>query len=365
MIYLKEKYTGDLLSEDVYRIAENNIEFKTKRKNIFVIEKNTLFTVSSSYLDDSGEYKVIVKGYKFSGKITRYSELTFTDSPLIAQDRVIERIDPDSYEKFLVELGNNSLSMEKGSFESAIEKHNDVLQYIADVENILNKNKEIEKSIEEIKNGYTESELSNSGIKVKSFFNRIKEHPFQNFLLYVINMLIGVISLSVLIGLFMTIETANPVLILLTGFVAVFSNYAILQDTTKISELYKKLFLLPFIFVNFFRGNNSKKSNNLATAICNEKHIEINNNTRLHINARNELNSKIGLIAHDIFVSNNNALIFSNKTEEKIFEETETRTPEEITGGYERVKYPEYHTESHVKPGNQERKVISLTKPDK
>ncbi|MDD6825590.1 MAG: hypothetical protein PUE12_05680 [Oscillospiraceae bacterium] len=365
MIYLKEEYTGDLLNEDVYRIAENNIEFKTKRKNIFAIEKNTLFTVSSSYLDDTGEYKVIVKGYKFSGKITRYSELTFTDSPLIAQDRVIERIDPDSYQRFLTELGNNSLIMDKSSFESAIEKHNDVLQYMADVENILNKNREIEKSIEEIKNDYTESVLSNSGIKVKSFFNRIKEHPFQNLLLYVINMLIGVISLVVLIGLFMTIDTANPVLILLIGFVAVFSFYAILQDTSKISELYEKLFLFPFTFVNFFRKNNPKKSNNLVTAICNEKYIEINNNTKLHINARNELNSKIGLIAHDIFLSNNNVLNFSNKTDEKIFEEKETRTPEEITGGYERIKYPEYHTESHVKPGNQERKVISLTKPDK
>ena len=367
MIYLKEEYTGDLLNEDVYRIAENNIEFVTKRKNIFAIEKNTLFTVSTSYLEDTDEYKVTVKGYKFSGKITRYSELSFTDSPLIAQDRVIEIITPDSYEIFLEELKKNSRSMDKTSFESAIEKNPAVLQYISEVEEILEKNRNMEKRIEEINNEFYQSELSLGEKTVKIFFDRvlavtdrITENSFLNLLFNIVNILIGFISALILIPAI--VLQINGPLILLTGLIAFFSISTLILGTAKANELYKNIFSFPFIVMGLLTGKKTKKSSILVTGLRNEKLIEINENNRLHIKARDDLNSKIGLIAYEIFESNKKVMTFSDKTTS---EETETRSPEEITGGYERIKYPEYRSESNDKPENHERKVISLTKPGK
>lgn len=369
MIYLKEKYTGDLLNEDVYRIAENNIEFVTKRKNIFAIEKNTLFTVSSSYLEDTDEYKVTVKGYKFSGKITRYCELSFTDSPLITQDRVIERISPDSYEKFLKELKNNSQSMDKPSFESAIEKNPVVLQYISEVEEILAKNRDIEKRIEEINNEFYQSELSSGEKTVEIFFDRVLVFTDRitanfslNLLFNILNILVGFVSALALIPA-VVLKINGPV-ILLIGLIAFFSISTLILGTEKANDLYKFIFSIPFIVIGLLTGKKAKKPSISVTEVRNEKLIEINENNKLHIKARDNLNSKIGLIAHDI-ISNRNKLTFSNNSEKKVLLETETRSPEEITGGYERIKYPEYCSKYNDKPENQERKVISLTKPGK
>ncbi len=345
MIYQKTHKHKDLFDKDVFRKAERNLEFRNRRGEVFSIEENTVFTVDAEYLPRTDDYNVTIRSYEFANVVSE-NMMKGSDSPLAVQSIVEQRMTEDEFFILENDIEAECLSMKKSVLEYKILNHEKVREYCKESSALRKQYLDAKAQVDNTKALLAQDSRDPTNIEKKMdglirVASEIEADPTVEQVFRFINqMVFGISSMVMLTVLGST--TGSPDLLFLTLLlIAPFvSGMNLLLKPVKAAELFCKILSLPFVLSDLLTGTKTNRiSRSLRLSLESQSRSEME---ELHLNElkqkqlKEKLNIKFCLINDEIFRS---ALLTTTDQNGQITE-IETRTPEEIAGGCERVMYP-------------------------
>ena len=345
MIYQKTHNHKDLFDKDIYRKAERNLEFRNRRGEVFSIEENTVFTVEAEYLPRTDDYSVIIRSYEFATVVSE-NMINGSDSPLAVQSIVEERMTEEEFFILENDISAHCLSMKKNVLEFKLLKHEKVREYCKESSALRKKYLEAKKAVDNTLAQLAQDtrEPTNLEKKIDGLIRIASEieadNAMEQVFRFINQMVFSISSMVLLTVLGRTIGTPDFLQLFLLLVVPFVSGMNLLLKPVKAAELFCKILSLPFVLSDFLTGT---KANRLSRSLRLSLESQAQNEKEeLHLNElqqrqlKEKLNINFCLINDEVFRS---ALLTAQDQDGRIVE-TETRTPEEITGGYERVMYP-------------------------
>lgn len=371
MVYQRTTNKGDLLETDIYWKAEQFLEFRNRRNEIFTIEPGTVFTMSAEYNHRTDDYEVLITCYGFGEGMKRG-----ITSPLAEKSRVEQRMEEDEFFALKLDLDRKCVSMKKNMLETRIMSNSHVVDFCNTNEAFRKEYLDLKTKYEDIKRQLSSGRRQPTGIekKISRFIDvsaRVEADASSNERLKQISQVsFGIFLMFFLLSLG---SSPSPNYLMTFLFFVIMSvsalNFIIGPKATAVVVC--KVLSLPFIIGDFLTG--SGRGERLDRQTCRQLEDDLKMlDSEMHLRAlkqqelKRELDRKFSLVNNEAFGA---ALpILNSAAEQKLsfsaggmMPEIETRTPDEITGGCERVAYPVYDHESNVQ-ASDERKVISLTK---
>lgn len=390
MIYEKEKTKNNLLDPDEYRIAEKDIEIKNYRDGILVIDKGTVFTVESRFMMNI--YEVVFKTFGFTKTVTKYGEL------VSVQKVKIQRFAEDEYNELLYRLSKDTDSMKKGVFEQKLLQHSEVCEFLEKIEALRNKNYQVRlASVNAVQKAPRSDDNSLSDIVLKGISTlaaKIENNPAALRIVTLSNVILGsffahnILKMVIFIDAFVSSQfSLFSLFVNMMGIVLCMIN--LILKPIRASEVYKIFLKMIFTLINGVIYIDSNRSYDISDIrgkfdIAGGEFISIQQ-AQLH----RTLDEHFTKIAFDVFVSAgsqhrnySNASQFADSEQQNSMpaisplgsfsaepqKETETRTEQEIIGGYERVAFPRYKSDAdngsstNSKGSSGGRKMINLDK---
>ena len=371
MVYQKTTNNGDLLETDIYWKAEKYLEFKNRRNEIFTIEPGTVFTMSAEYNHRTDDYEVMITCYGFAERMRRG-----ITSPFAEKSKVEQRMEESEFFALKLDLDRKCVSMKKNMLEAKIMSNSHVVDYCNKKEAAGKEYLAVQSQAEDIKRQLSSGRRQPTNIekKISRFIDvsaRVEADASTNGALKQVSQ----ISFGVFLMLFLLSLGSSPS----PNFLMVFLFFAIMFVSglnmifgPKVAAIVVcKVLSLPFIIGDFLTG--SGHGQRLDRQTCRQLEDDLKMlDSEMHLRAlkqqelKRELDRNFALVNNEVFGA---ALPLVNPAPGQRLsvpspgqmQEIETRSPEEITGGCERVAYPVYDHENNVQ-ASDERKVISLTK---
>lgn len=367
-------YQPNLLKGNHYRIALCDIFFKNNANDDFIIKGTSLFTIESKYFQFTDDYEITVKFYKFARNVHVRNSKKSNNSPFEIQSMITEIISSDSYNNIYSDIDRYSCPFNKERFEEETLKRNDVNKIITNLQVLKNDQQNLFMRSAELNNEITKGHRSAIEKTIDKIFEKIKiiaekiennnvfEAPFlgMNILFFSIISLLNIFIINKSIST----DLITVIVINLLGSIN-FMN--IFFKSVKTTEILNNVLSSPFRFISKYTGLNKDEQSIKTNLISeyNQKMIDMKNNQEQQIQLQKSLDFVFDDVLEDAVISvqslftdaRQNHLHIQNNIND--FTETETRTPEEITGGFENIMYPVYDSEQSAK---NNRKVINLSK---
>ena len=380
MVYQRTTNKGDLLETDIYWKAEKFLEFRNRRNEIFTIEPNTVFTISAEYNHRTDDYEVTVTCYGFAEGFNDGMRRGIS-SPLAVKSKVEQRLSEDEFFALKLELDRRCVSMKKQMLETKIMSNSHVVDFCNKNDAARKELLALQSQAEDVKRQLNSGRRQPTNIekKISRFIDvseRVEADATSCERLKQISQLSFVVFFMFFLLSLGTSSSPNFLMVFLFFAIMTVSGLNFLLGPKAAAIVVCKVLSLPFVIGDFLTG--SGRGQRLDRQTCHQLEgdlkmldSEIHLRTLKQMDLKRELDRNFSLVNNEIFGAalplinpapgQKSANPATGQMYTAQMPEIETRTPEEITGGYERVAYPVYDRSDDI-PASDERKVISLTK---
>ena len=384
MVYQRTTNKGDLLETDIYWKAEKFLEFRNRRNELFTIEPGTVFTISAEYNHRTDDYEVTVTCYGFAEGINDGMRRGIS-SPLAVKSKVEQRLAEDEFYALKLDLDRKCVSMKKPILETRIMNNSHVVDFCNKNDAFRKELQTLQAKADDVKRQLNSGRRQPTNIekKISRFIDvseRVEADATSCEKLKQISQLSFVVFFMFFLLSLGASSSPNLLMVILSFAIMTVSGLNFLFGPKVAAIVVCKILSLPFVIGDFLTGSGRGQRLDRQTCLQLEDDLKMLN-SELHLRTlkqlelKKELDRKFSLVNNEVFGA---ALPYiapapgqkqATPAAGQMFtvspvpqmQEIETRTPEEITGGYERVAYPVYERNDDI-PASDERKVISLTK---
>lgn len=391
MIYRNNNYgninkADKVQSDSEYFLARKDIIISRVNGTPVTLEKDTLFSMETEHFMSLAEYEINIKSYEISALVKECIGRPYDYSPLAVKDAVFLKVTEREYDRMMNEFDVSTLRMSKQVLEDSLMRESRIVQHCTSMVPLMQEHLKTEQEAELIKQMLESDFFSLSERDLKSFFNSIinvfemlEEKPVVSVL---IQMFSGAVSIGIICRLLIDMGTSTTVgsyiVFTVSIIAAIVSVLVALMKLSGAAEFLRDLLSLPLIAGRMLFVSGTRRMDSLNQEYENIRQVLYSNEVKQR-ELRKQLMNDFPEMLRTIMSGNMlpgdtdmkslvyTGLNFSGLNAADI-PETETRTDEEIRGGYERVVYPVYadgHTGRPEHDKSMKRRVISLSKTGK